>query len=195
MAMEESAIRLIVGLGNPGKEYQDTRHNAGFWLLDQLASNHAGKFRYELKFLAEICKLQLGEQTVWLLKPQTFMNASGQAIARLCHFYKIPAKQVLVCHDELDFPAGIVRLKRGGGHGGHKGLKDTGAALGSNDFMRLRIGIGHPGDAAGVLDYVLGRPSQADYNNIKDVFDRSLEILPKIMHGDIQIAMQELHRP
>jgi len=156
-----SRIRMIVGLGNPGPDYDETRHNAGFWLVDLLARQHGGTFRSERKFNAEAASSRIDGADVLLLKPQTFMNRSGQAVQAACAYLKIPVEEVLVAHDDLDLQPGDARLKLGGGHGGHNGLRDLIAHLGAG-FWRLRLGIGHPGNRAEVIDYVLKRPSRED---------------------------------
>ena len=185
-------IELIVGLGNPGGSYEQTRHNAGFWCVDALAQRNSGAFRVEAKFQAQACKISLAARECWLLKPATFMNRSGIAVAALAGFYKIPVENILVMHDELDLPPGVARLKQGGGHGGHNGLRDIIAQLGAN-FMRLRIGIGHPGDRDAVVDYVLQRPSLADRQQIEAAMDAALLVMPDVVNGEIQRAMHSLH--
>lgn len=188
----ETGIRLIVGLGNPGSEYTDTRHNAGCWWVDRLAARHAGLFRSEAKFFGEVCRIAVGGADLWLLKPTTYMNASGRAVAALANFYKIPVGRILVAHDELDLPPGALRLKLGGGHGGHNGVRDISAALGV-DFWRLRIGIGHPGDKAQVSDFVLHRPGREEAELIEDVVDRAVPALPVLLKGDFETAMRRLN--
>ncbi|MFN3786287.1 MAG: aminoacyl-tRNA hydrolase [Thiothrix sp.] len=185
-------LRLIAGLGNPGSQYDKTRHNAGFWFLDELARRYNGQFANEKRFSGEVCKLQVGSQAVWLLKPQTFMNRSGLAVRQLADFYRIPVENMLVAHDELDIPAGEVRLKQGGGHGGHNGLRDCHAHL-SAAYWRLRIGIGHPGDKNKVVDYVLSRPSTADESAIHRAIDNAVNQIELILQGEMQRAMQALH--
>lgn len=185
-------LDLIVGLGNPGGNYAQTRHNAGFWFVDALARLHGGVFRPEAKFQAQTCKISLAGRDCWLLKPTTFMNRSGVAVAAMAGFYKIPATSILVVHDELDLPPGTARLKQGGGHGGHNGLRDIIAQLGVN-FMRLRIGIGHPGDKDAVVDYVLQRPSLADRQQIDAAMEAALSVMPDAMNGEMQRAMHSLH--
>lgn len=189
----EAGIRLIVGLGNPGNEYADTRHNAGCWWLDRLASRHAGLFRSEAKFFGEVCRIHVGGNDLWLLKPTTYMNASGRAVAALANFYKIPVGQILAAHDELDLPPGALRLKLGGGHGGHNGVRDISTAMGA-EFWRLRIGIGHPGDRNVVADYVLNAPAPDERPLIEAAIERGLAVMPLVLAGDMQGAMQKLHR-
>ncbi|MFT4047044.1 MAG: aminoacyl-tRNA hydrolase [Solimonas sp.] len=161
-----SELHAIVGLGNPGAEYERTRHNAGFWFVDQLADAARVPLRSEAKFHGQLARIKLGGRDVLLLKPGTFMNRSGQSVQALAQFYKLAPASILVAHDELDLPAGTVRLKAGGGHGGHNGLRDIHKALGDG-YLRLRVGIGHPGDKNLVLNYVLGRPSRDDDETIR----------------------------
>ena len=186
-------IDFIVGLGNPGPEYEATRHNAGFWFVDELARVQGGSFRAESKFHGDACKVQVHGRDIWLLKPQTFMNRSGEAVAKLATFYKIPLENILVAHDELDIPPGNVRLKQGGGPGGHNGLRDMISRLGGNGFMRLRLGIGHPGDARLVTNYVLHKPSAEDRKLIEESIADALEVLPWIIDGEMGRAMNRLH--
>lgn len=189
-----SRITLIVGLGNPGAKYEPTRHNAGFWFVDALARKYSGSFKSENKFHGEACKIRLGGDEVWLLKPMTFMNRSGQGIAALANFYKISPEAILVAHDELDLPPGAARLKKGGGHGGHNGLRDTIAQLGNNkDFQRLRIGIGHPGHSSQVTGYVLGKAPADEQRLMDDAIDDALEVMPLAVSGEMQKAMNQLH--
>ncbi len=188
-----SCVQLIVGLGNPGSKYEQTRHNVGFVFVDQLARSKGGQFRLENKFHGEVCKLSIAGDDVWLLKPNTFMNLSGKSAAALARFYKIAPESVLVVHDELDIPPGQLRLKQGGGHGGHNGLRDIISQFGSRDFYRLRIGIGHPGESRDVSNYVLNKASREDANQIEAAVDDALRELPKMLEGDWQKAMNHLH--
>lgn len=189
-----TTIRLIVGLGNPGPEYQKTRHNAGFWLVDELASDYKQHFRAEGKFFAEIARAPLcGGADLWLEKPMTFMNLSGQAVVALARFYKILPNEILVVHDELDLPPGCARFKQGGGHGGHNGLKDIIAKLGTPDFWRLRLGIGHPGERTEVVNYVLKKPRAEEQNAIDQAMIAALAVLPQAIAGDMAGAMKQLH--
>lgn len=183
-------ILCIVGLGNPGPSYSETRHNAGFWFVDALARQQGASFRAESKFHGEVCRLADG---CWLIKPDTFMNRSGQAVIALMNFYKIPLSQVLVAHDELDLPVGQARLKRDGGHGGHNGLRDIIQKAGGKDFLRLRLGIDHPGNKNQVSDYVLNRPPLADRISINAAVDAAVDLYPVISSGDLQKAMNQLH--
>jgi PTH1 family peptidyl-tRNA hydrolase len=188
-----SPVQLIVGLGNPGPKYEQTRHNVGFVFVDALARAKGATFRPENKFHGDVCKLSLGGSDVWLLKPGTFMNLSGKAVAALARFYKLAPESVLVVHDELDIAPGQLRLKQGGGHGGHNGLRDIIAQLGSRDFYRLRIGIGHPGSSRDVTNYVLGKASGDDCQLIEHAIDDALHELPLILDGEWQKAMNHLH--
>ena len=186
-------IRLIVGLGNPGADYVDTRHNAGFWMVEELAAEHGASFRAEKRFFAEICKFTNDGRDRYLMKPQNFMNHSGRAVAALARYYKIKPTQILVIHDELDLPPGTSRLKSGGGHGGHNGLRDCIAQLGSKDFLRVRLGIGHPGDARKVINYVLRKPSISDRTAIDNAIQETLAVMPQVLEGNIEKAMHALH--
>ena len=186
-------IQLIVGLGNPGTQYEQTRHNAGFWYVDELARQYNGIFKVEKKYNAEFCHLTISNEKVTLLKPLTFMNLSGQPVASYANFFKIPADQILVAHDELDFEPGKIKLKQGGGHGGHNGLRDIIARLGDKNFLRLRIGIGHPGNSKLVTNYVLGKPHPDDKISIINSIDAASRVTPDIVKGELQKAMQNLH--
>lgn len=188
-----AVVALIVGLGNPGSQYEETRHNAGFWFVEQVARQQGEQFRLESKFHAEIAKVVIGAKQVWLLKPNTFMNRSGQSVAALARFYKIPLENVLVAHDELDLDPGTARLKQGGGHGGHNGLRDIVAQMGGKDFMRLRIGIGHPGNSKQVSNFVLSRAGATEQRAIDESIDKAVAVLPQIVSGEFQKAMNELH--
>ena len=186
-------IKLIVGLGNPGAEYAATRHNAGFWWVDELARLHNANFRADGKFHGLIAKTALHGHEVQLLKPQTFMNLSGRAVGAVANFYKLQPAQILVVHDELDLPPGSAKLKLGGGHGGHNGLKDIIAHLGTKDFWRLRVGIGHPGERAEVVNYVLNAPRKEEQVLIGEALQRAREIAPLIIEGKLEAAMLKLH--
>lgn len=188
------SVQLVVGLGNPGAQYEHTRHNAGFFFVDALARQHAGSFTSEAKFFGQSCRIRVSGDELWLLKPMTFMNRSGQAIAALARFYKIPPEAILIAHDELDLPPGEIRLKQGGGHGGHNGLRDTIAQLGgSKDFLRLRIGIGHPGHSSQVTGYVLGKAPSSEQALIEDALQRALAVMPRVISGELNKAMNQLH--
>jgi PTH1 family peptidyl-tRNA hydrolase len=187
-----SAIKLIAGLGNPGSKYDGTRHNAGFWFVDELARRYSGIFKVESRFSGECCKIDIAGSTVWLLKPTTFMNRSGLSVKQLSSFFKISPNEILIAHDELDILPGTVRLKSGGGHGGHNGLRDLHAQIGK-EYWRLRLGIGHPGDAKKVADYVLSRPSSSDEIEIRRCIDNVADEIERIVLGDMQKVMNTLH--
>jgi PTH1 family peptidyl-tRNA hydrolase len=191
-----NGIRLIAGLGNVGPEYEATRHNAGFWLLDRLASRCAVSYGHQARFFGDTAKASIAGEPVWLLKPSTFMNRSGQALAALAGFYRIPVESVLIVHDELDLLPGAAKIKFGGGHAGHNGLKDIQARLGSPNFWRLRLGIGHPRTLAltqQVIDFVLHRPSREHQALIDEAIDRSLDSIDDMVAGRTEQAMLRLH--
>jgi PTH1 family peptidyl-tRNA hydrolase len=185
-------LKLIAGLGNPGPEYHNTRHNAGFQLVEELARRHEATFRQEPRHQGQVARVSIGGEDLWLIKPMTFMNRSGGPVRSLAAFYKVPLESLLVAYDELDFPPGTVRLKEGGGAGGHNGLKDLIAQLG-DAFWRLRIGIGHPGDKAAVVNYVLGRPGGADARLIEDAVRAAADIIPVLLTQGPDRAMKQLH--
>lgn len=186
-------MKLIVGLGNPGSEYVATRHNAGFQWVSQLADELQLTLRLETRFHGMCARIGQGESQLWLLEPQTFMNVSGRAVAALCQFYKILPDQILVVHDELDLQPGVAKLKWGGGLGGHNGLKSIVAHLGTQDFWRLRIGVGHPGDRNAVVNYVLRPPRKEEAPLIDEAVQRGLDVWPLIAKDDCQAAMLKLH--
>ncbi len=186
-------IRCVVGLGNPGPDYASHRHNAGFWLLDRLAQQHGVCFRQEKKFHGLIARLPPAAGDLWLLKPTTYMNQSGRAVGALAQFYRLQPEQILVVHDELDLPPGVVRLKQRGGHGGHNGLRDIIQVLGTPAFPRLRIGIGHPGHQAAVMKYVLSAPDKTDAVRLQTGSDQIMAMWEQIHTGAWQAAMQHLH--
>jgi PTH1 family peptidyl-tRNA hydrolase len=190
-----SGIALIVGLGNPGEKYAKTRHNVGAWLITQLAEQANQPLRRETKLKSHVATLTLADQPCKIAIPTTYMNESGAAVLALAQFYKLAPEQILVAHDDLDFPAGTVRLKQGGGAGGHNGLKDIMACLPNPNFWRLRIGIGHPGNRNDVLDYVLHSPAKADREAILTALTQSIDVLPLLVAGKPQAAMQTLHSP
>lgn len=189
-----TAIRLVVGLGNPGSEYRGTRHNAGADFVEQLARDCAAPLRDDSKFFGLTGQVVLGGHELRLLIPTTYMNRSGKAVAAIAGFYKIPPEQILIAHDELDIAPGTARFKRGGGHGGHNGLRDIIPALGNNpDFYRLRIGIGHPGHASRVTGYVLGAPTAEDRARIDASIEEAIRALPLLLDGEEVKAMTRLH--
>lgn len=187
-----SGIKLLVGLGNPGEQYQQTRHNAGFWWIDQVEQQTNSKLLPESKLSSYLGKLQ-PHTDKWLAKPTTFMNASGKAVAAIANYYKIPPNEILVIHDELDLPPGAVKLKFGGGHGGHNGLRDTHAALGTGDYWRLRIGIGHPGERNEVVNFVLKPPSKSEQALIDERIEQSAKVVDLLLKGEFEQAMLILH--
>jgi PTH1 family peptidyl-tRNA hydrolase len=186
-------IKLIVGLGNPGREYEATRHNAGFWWVDEFARMHGANFKTDNKFHGQVARATVHGHETHLLKPQTFMNVSGRAVIALALFYKILPDQILVVHDELDLPPGSAKLKLGGGHGGHNGLKDIIAHLGTKEFWRLRIGIGHPGERDEVVSYVLNAPRKEEQGLIEDAMQHAQDVAPLIIEGKLEAAMLKLH--
>jgi PTH1 family peptidyl-tRNA hydrolase len=188
-----AGIQLIVGLGNPGAKYEDTRHNAGAWFVSALASDNDLSLRKNAKYHGLHTQTEIKGHECHLLIPTTYMNLSGQAVQAVADYYKIPPASILIAHDELDLPAGTVRLKFDGGHGGHNGLKDIISHLNTKQFYRLRIGIGHPGNRDDVVDYVLKNPSQADHLAIDTALQDAEPILPLIMQGEFQKAMHLLH--
>lgn len=186
-------IKLIVGLGNPGKDYQSHRHNVGFWFCEALAHLYAGNFKKEAKFFGEVAQINISGRNVRLLKPTTFMNCSGQSIQSIANFYQINADEILVVHDELDINPGIAKIKSDGGHGGHNGLRDTIKALGDKIFHRLRIGIGHPGDKSQVANFVLHAPSKGELEKIQDALSESLQVIEDMIKGNFDKAIKTLH--
>ena len=185
------AIRLVVGLGNPGKEYERTRHNAGFWLVERYAQANGVVLRKDAKFKALVGRHD--PSGTWLLLPQTFMNVSGQPVQMLAGFFRIKPEEILVVHDELDFPPGVARLKQGGGIAGHNGLKDISQRLATHEYWRLRLGVGKPPPGREGADYVLERPSAEEKTAIDAAIDKSIELLPQLLAGDMQGAMNKLH--
>ncbi len=186
-------IKLIVGLQNPGAVYVQTRHNAGGWFVDALGKHYRLSFKANKKMQGEVAEIELEGVRCYVLLPLTFMNHSGQSVRALSEFYRIHPQDILVAHDELDLPTGRVKLKTGGGHGGHNGLRDIIAHLGSTEFHRLRLGIGHPGHKDGVLDYVLGKPSQEDKTHLLEAIERAVDVVPLLLHGRIDLAMNQLN--
>lgn len=187
-----SGIRLFVGLGNPGDKYEKTRHNAGFWWIDAITAQTNSRLTADAKMFGLVGKLNPA-QDKWLLKPTTFMNLSGKAVAALANYYKISPAEILVIHDELDLPAGSMKLKLGGGHGGHNGLKDIHAALGTANYWRMRIGIGHPGERNEVVNFVLKPPLKDEQTAIDESIFESTKVLDLLLAGDFESAMLKLH--
>jgi PTH1 family peptidyl-tRNA hydrolase len=185
-------LKLIAGLGNPGPEYARTRHNAGYWYVDVLAQSAQGAWRRESRHQCEVARVTLADSELWLIKPTTYMNHSGAAVHSIAGFYRIAPAEILVVHDEIDLPPGIARLKQGGGHGGHNGVRDVMAQLGP-DFWRLRIGVGHPGHKDQVIDAVLDRATPAEQQLIDAALTRSLAALPEMLREGAQQAMHRLH--
>ena len=190
--MAANALKIVVGLGNPGAEYARTRHNAGFWLADELARRHGGTFRSEGKHQAELARVRIGGEEIWLVKPMTFMNRSGGPVSSVLGFYKFAPTQMLVAHDEIDLPSGTVRLKEAGGHGGHNGLRDIIAAQG-DAFWRLRIGVGHPGSKNEVVDFVLTRAGADEQRAIDETIVAGADAIEEMLRSGAQIAMNRLH--
>ena len=191
--MRPTMIKLIVGLGNPGAEYESTRHNAGFWWVDEAARRLGAKLVAERGYAGLVARVNRPQGPLWLLEPQTYMNLSGRSVAALARFYKITPPEILVVHDELDLPPGQLKLKQGGSHAGHNGLRDIHAQLGSADYWRLRLGIGHPGVKAEVVDYVLRRPPAGEREAIEKAIDASLLALDQLAAGEMDRAMMKLH--
>ena len=190
------AIKLIVGLGNIGTEHEDDRHNAGFWLVDALAREMGATFKNERGFHGAVARLPNAAAGTYLLKPSTYMNRSGQAVLALANFYKLLPDEILVAHDEMDLPPGGIKMKKGGGHAGHNGLKDIGARLATNDFWRLRIGVGHPRELQleqEVIDFVLHRPSREHQVLIDDAIVKAVPLMPHVVAGEMEVAMMKLH--
>jgi len=186
-------LRLLVGLGNPGPEYEDTRHNAGFWWLDGVGRRLGAPLVHERAWQGRVARVNRAEGRLWLLQPQTYMNVSGRSVAALARFYRIEPAEILVAHDELDLPPGQLKLKLGGGHAGHNGLRDIVAQLGSAGFWRLRLGIGHPGVKAEVVDYVLRKPPAAQREAIAQSIAASLDALDLLLAGEMERATMRLH--
>jgi PTH1 family peptidyl-tRNA hydrolase len=184
--------RIIAGLGNPEDKYERTLHNAGFWFVDALARKYGGSFRYEKKFDADYCRVNLHGENVWLLKPQSYMNLSGGPIRGMLDYYRLSVSQLLVAHDEIDLPSGTVRLKNGGGHGGHNGLRDIINHC-SADFVRLRLGVGHPGEKSKVTNHVLKRGSADVELAVEDNIAEAIDVMPLLVDGDLNAATKKLH--
>jgi PTH1 family peptidyl-tRNA hydrolase len=186
-------IVMVVGLGNPGADYENTRHNAGALFVEALARDADQSLRLEKKYHGLYARIQWQGLELHLLNPLTFMNRSGLSVKALADFFKISPEQILIAHDELDLPPGTAKLKKGGGHGGHNGLRDSVAHLGTNDFQRLRLGIGHPGEARQVTGYVLGRLGKREAEALTAVFDETMRVLPDAANGNMAAAMNRLH--
>ena len=186
-------IKLFVGLGNPGPEYEATRHNAGFWWIDALSRELKAPLSFDKNYFGQVARLTLNGQIVWLLKPLTFMNLSGKSVAALARFFKIAPNEILVAHDELDIIPGQAKLKFGGSHAGHNGLRDIHAQLGSGDYWRLRIGVGHPGMKSEVIHWVLKKPSQEHRSGIDESIERALKALPELLKGEMEKATMLIH--
>ncbi len=185
-------IRLIVGLGNPGEKHEQTRHNAGFWFVDTLAQREHATFKHEAKFKGEVAHFTCQGEKIWLLKPQTYMNDSGESLRPFCDFYKIPSEQILVAHDEIDLPNGEIKIKWSGGHGGHNGLRSIFSHINKN-FWRLRIGVGHPGHKDQVVNYVLKRVNQQDRAEIDNAIIDAMNCIEECVEGNLESAMKKLH--
>lgn len=186
-------IKLFVGLGNPGTEYEATRHNAGFWWLDALSRELKAPLAFDKSYFGQVARTTTSGQSVWLLAPQTYMNLSGKSVAALVRFFKIKPEEILVVHDELDIVPGQVKLKFGGSHAGHNGLRDIHAQLGTGDYWRLRLGVGHPGVKSEVVDWVLKKPSQEHRVAIEDCINRSLKAVPALLAGEMEKATMLIH--
>ncbi len=192
--MKPAGIALVAGLGNPGQQYAATRHNAGFWFMERLQSGYRITPSAEKKFKAKTGQFRHQDEVIRTVTPCTFMNLSGESIAPMASFYRIPPERILVIHDEIDFEPGVARFKTGGGHGGHNGLRSIIARLGCGDFPRIRIGIGHPGNHRDVSNFVLSRPPLDEVRRIEDAIDRAIAAMPDILSGNYQQAMNTLHR-
>jgi PTH1 family peptidyl-tRNA hydrolase len=190
----KDGIDLIVGLGNPGQQYENTRHNAGAWFVESIAHKYNVQLKNDPKYKGHTGRARINDQDVRLLIPSTFMNLSGQSVAPLANFFKIPPERILVAHDELDLPPGTGKLKQGGGHGGHNGLRDIISQLGNNkNFARFRIGIGHPGSSDKVTGFVLGKAPSKEQQLIDDIINEAISVLPELVTGNANKAMNQLH--
>jgi len=186
-------LKLIIGLGNPGTRYAGTRHNAGFWFIDRLAKQHSCSFSGGQKFAGDIARFSSQGREYQLLKPRTYMNESGRSVQAIMNYFGITPDEILVVHDEIDFAPGIIRIKLGGGAAGHNGIGDIINCIGSNAFLRIRIGVGHPGDKDKVIGAVLGKPTRAERKMIEHAIDRGIEVFPLILNGEYPKAMSLLH--
>jgi PTH1 family peptidyl-tRNA hydrolase len=191
--MATTAIRIVAGLGNPGKDYSGTRHNAGFWFVDRLLAQTGGGFSRDSKLQCDCARLRNAALDIRVIKPLTYMNESGRAVGQALNYFKLQPEELLVVHDEVDFPPGIIRLKQGGGHGGHNGLRSVIAHLGTNAFIRLRVGVGHPGHKDLMIGAVLNRPPAAEQALIDAAIARGLQQMPLILGGELEKAMTGLH--
>ncbi|MEM1263013.1 MAG: aminoacyl-tRNA hydrolase [Pseudomonadota bacterium] len=188
-----TTAKVVAGLGNPGSEYERTRHNAGFWFVDEIARRAGESFRSEARFNADVCRVRTADESIWLIKPMTYMNRSGGPLRQFLDYYKLPVDGLLIAHDEIDLPVGDVRLKEGGGHGGHNGLRDSIACLGAG-FYRLRIGVAHPGHRDDVVDYVLRNAPAAEQSELDAVVDKAADIVPTMVSDGFAIAMNKINR-
>ena len=186
------SLQLVVGLGNPGVEHEDTRHNAGFWFIDELASRHDGRLKPERRYNADVGRVSIADAPLWLMKPMGYMNRSGQSVRAFSEYFQIPSGEVLVVHDDLDLPAGVARLKKGGGAGGHNGVKDVIAHLGE-DFWRIRVGIGHPGHRDEVIDHVLERASAVEERLMREAIELAIAEFPRLVTEGAEKMMTRLH--
>ena len=186
------SLQLVVGLGNPGVEHEDTRHNAGFWFIDELAGRHDGRLKPERRYNADVGRVTIADAPLWLMKPMGYMNRSGQSVRSFCEYFQIPSEEVLVVHDDLDLPAGVARLKKGGGAGGHNGVKDVIAHLGE-DFWRIRVGIGHPGNRDQVIDHVLERASAVEERLMREAIELAIAEFPRLVTEGAEKMMNRLH--
>jgi len=193
MSVRSIDLKVIVGLGNPGSKYTETRHNAGFWFIEKVAREYSATFRAEKKFHGEVAKVSIEGNDIWLLKPDTFMNRSGLSVKSLLSFYQITFDQLLVAHDEIDLPPGTIKLKTGGGHGGHNGLRDIINQMATKDFHRLRIGVGRPDSKEQVVDYVLHNASRDERALIDENIDSAVRVMPELASGALEQAMHKLH--
>lgn len=191
---KRNILGLVVGLGNPGQQYSKTRHNVGFWFVDKLANEYSARFKFESRFNGDVCRITVGNSPVWLLKPQSFMNASGLGVAACAAYYKISVDRLLVVHDELSLNCGELRLKSGGGHGGHNGLRDITSHFEAG-FLRARIGIGHPGNGRDVANYVLKPPGKVEQKLIDESEDRLLAEIEALVDGDFAVVSERLAKP
>ncbi len=193
MGAEGAAVKVVIGLGNPGPKYERTRHNAGFWLADELARRHGGSFRPDRKFHGDVARVTVDGYDLHLLKQMTFMNHSGRAVQALAGFFRLPPESLLIAHDEIALPPGTARLKQGGGHGGHNGLRDSIAALGSREFGRVRLGLGHPGQREQVVPYVLSNAGRDEQQALDAAVDLAADAVPLLVAGEWDKAFQQVH--